>query len=321
MDTPQSPLDASLPTLATPQSPPSDAIPPLAWLILGFLALVWGSSFILMKRGLEVFSATQVGAIRIFIAFLFFLPFILVRLKKIKGRDWLYVFLSGLLGNALPAFLFATAQTQLLSSITGILNALTPLFTALVAVWFFGEKLQKLQLVGLVVALSGSVLLSLGAGFALENLNFYVLFVVAATLCYGVSVNLVREKLGHLSPLTIAAGSFFTVGLWVGIYLFSATDFLEVLDQASTKAYRAMGFLAILAILGSSISLILFNRLIQMTNAIFASIVTYLIPIVALVWGILDGEHLNWGHYLGMGLILIGVYLLRKKGAKQKPLP
>ncbi|WP_086047940.1 DMT family transporter [Hugenholtzia roseola] len=312
MNAPESPLD----TATSPQEAASATIPPLAWLILGFLSLVWGSSFILMKRGLEVFTATQVGAIRIFLAFLFFLPFILTRLKRIKGKDWLYVFLSGLLGNTLPAFFFATAQTQLLSSITGILNALTPLFTALVAVWFFGEKLQKLQLLGLGIALSGSVLLSLGEGFAPENLNLYVLFVVAATLCYGVSVNLVREKLGHLSPLTIAAGSFFTVGLWVGIYLFSATNFVEVLQTESLKAYRAMGFLAILAVLGSAISLILFNRLIQMTNAIFASIVTYLIPIVALIWGLLDGESLAWGHYFGMGLILVGVYLLRKKVKK-----
>lgn len=281
------------------------------FLILILLSLIWGSSFILIKRGLDSFSAGQVGALRIVFSFLFMLPWAIKIYSKIPKEKLGAIALIGLLGNLIPAFLFAKAETGLGSSITGVLNGLTPLFTFIVGVLVFGGKLKGGQFGGLVLGFVGTLGLSfVGKEGNLGEMNYYALLVVLATVCYALSSNILKSKLQDISPIEITAMAMAIIGPMAMIYLFS-TDFLDRL-QTQELAWQSLGYMAILGIVGTAIALIFFNKLIQMTSAVFATSVTYLIPIVAIAWGLLDGERIFAWHYVGMALILAGIYLVNK---------
>jgi len=291
----------------------SDASPLLVWGLLIFLALIWGSSFILIKRGLEVFSAGQVGALRIFTAAIVLVPLSLPRLKSLNKRQWKWLFISGMIGSFGPAFLFAIAQTQLASGITGVLNALTPLFALLVGVIFFGGQLNRKDILGIVLGFSGTVLLIIaGSGGNLGNLNLYALFVIAATICYGFNLNILKHQFSILTPKLITSISLLLISPLATIYLFGFTDFIEVMKNEE-GAYLSLTYISILGVVGTAFALIIFNRLVQLTSPVFTSFVTYLIPIVAIIWGIIDGEILVFWHYIGIGLIIIGVAFSNRK--------
>lgn len=288
----------------------------LPWLLLFILALIWGSSFILIKKGLVVFSAGEVGSIRILTASLFLLPLALPRLKNLKARQWKLLLLTGLLGNFFPAFLFAVAQTQLSSSITGVLNALTPLFVLLIGALFFVQKIELKSGLGLLVGFIGTAFLVLtGSPGHAGDINYYAFFVVLATICYGINLNLIKYYFKELTAIEITSISLFLVGPLAGLYLFSNTEFIY---NISTKdgAWLAFFFVFLLGVLGTAIALILFNHLVKLTTPVFTSFVTYLIPIVAVIWGILDGEVLLPGHLLGMAAIIIGVFIATWKRRK-----
>ncbi len=294
--------------------------PKTDWLPLGLLillALIWGSSFILMKRGLAVYSYAQVGAIRIGFSFLAMLPFVWKGVKKIQPKQWKYVLIMGFLGNFFPAFLFAIAVSNIESSLAGILNALTPLFTLIVGIIAFQIQIKRVQVVGLTVGFLGCAFLSfLNAEGGFGPMNVYVLFVVAATLCYAMSSNVIKAHLSQIPPLLLTACAMVIIGpLSIG-YLFT-TDFTERLTTAPL-AWEALGYLAILGTVGTAFGLILFNIIITKTSAVYATSVTYIIPLVAIAWGVADGERLFPMHYVGMALIIVGIYLVnlaRKKAA------
>lgn len=291
----------------------SDASPFLVWGLLILLALIWGSSFILIKRGLEVFSAGQVGALRIFSAAIVLIPLSLPKLKTLNKRQWKWLFISGMIGSFGPAFLFAIAQTQLASGVTGVLNALTPLFAMLVGVFFFGGKLNRKDVLGIVLGFSGTVLLIIaGSGGDLGNLNLYALFVIAATICYGFNLNILKHQFSVLTPKLITSISLLLISPIATVYLFGFTNFLEVMKNEE-GAFMSLTYISILGVIGTAFALILFNRLVQLTSPVFTSFVTYLIPIVAIVWGLLDGEILVLWHYIGIGLIIIGVAFSNRK--------
>jgi len=280
-------------------------------LALVTLSLVWGSSFILIKRGLEVFDATQVATLRIGISALAFLPVFLYRFHRIDWKRLKYFLIVGVAGSGLPAFLFAIAQTEISSSMTGILNSLTPLFTLLLGISVFKARFAWAQLLGVLLGLVGAVLLILlNAGVVGSGNLWYSLLVVLATICYATSVNTVGAYLRDLSSVTISSVSFILFGGPALIYLFS-TDFIPLMQQG-VESWIALGYVGILAVLGTVLASVLFFKLVQWTSPLFSSTVAYLIPSIALGWGLVDGEMIGWGHLIGMGLILLGIYLSRQ---------
>ncbi|MAO72297.1 MAG: EamA family transporter [Flavobacteriales bacterium] len=280
------------------------------YFILLILSVIWGSSFILMKRGLEEYTDMQVAALRIFIAFISLVPFLYTALKKLKKKHTIPLFITGVIGNGVPAFLFTKAQTTLESSFVGMLNSLTPIFTLFLGIYFFKIKPSTLNIAGVLLGFLGAILLYFSEMSNLHTINFSVLLVVVACLFYGVSVNVIRKYLAEMNPIDISAMAFLYVGPFAGYYVFS-TDFVEI---ASTKnGLSSLGYVTILAILGTSFSVVLFNKLIKDTSAIFAASVTYLIPIVAILWGVLENEPIKYEHYIGVCIILCGVYLVNKK--------
>ena len=278
---------------------------------LAFLALIWGSSFILMKRGLEVFDFMEVAALRIVIAFVSLTPFLPQAFKLVKPKHYFPIVISAFLGNGIPAFLFTKAQTELDSSLVGTLNGIVPLFTLILGVYFFSAKPSKANILGIFLGLLGIVFLAFSTlkdGFAF---NGYIFLVVLATIFYATSINVIKKYLQDLNPASIAALAFLIIGPIAAVYLFN-TSFLYQL-QTQPDGYKALGYIALLSVLGTSMAAIIFNRLLNRSSAIFTSSITYLIPIVAIFWGVLDGEIITSYHVLGSVIILSGVYLVNKK--------
>jgi len=282
-----------------------------AWILLLTLAIIWGSSFILIKKGLDVFSPGQVGSLRLAFAFLFLIAFAVPNIRTVPKEKWKYIILVGVISIMIPAYLFAIAQTKLTSSITGILNALTPLFTLIIGIVIFKFKMKFAQIIGLLLGFIGSISLSFidsEGGFG--QMNFFVLFIVVATICYGAGSNIVKALLSDVNSTVLASLSLLVIGPFTVVYLFS-TDFID--RVISTEgSWEALGYIAILGIVGTGLALALVNRLIQITSPVFTSSVTYLIPIVAVMWGLLDNEKLYLMHYAGMVLIIAGVYIVNK---------
>lgn len=287
----------------------------LKWIYLFVLSLIWGSSFILIKRGLVGLSAIQVGSFRIIFAALFLLLFGFKSLKKISRKQWKFVALTSVFGTCIPAYFFAIAETEVDSSIVAILNSLTPLNTLIFGILFFGLQFQKKQVLGVFVGLIGCLLLVLSGASAHPGQNYYyVLLVVIATLCYAINVNLIKRYLPDLNSVSITTGNF-TVLLIPALIILSTTDISQKVHLET--AQHSIFFVMILGILGTGIANVLFFKLIQMSSPVFATSVTYLIPIVAFFWGLLDNEMLTKTQFLGAFIILIGVYLSAKK---EKPL-
>lgn len=281
------------------------------WSILLLLALVWGSSFILMKRGLDAFSSSQVAALRMFIAFLFVIPFSFKYIKKAEIKDWHKFMAIGLCGNFIPAFLFTAAETGISSSLTGMLNGLTPFFTLLIGILLFSAKAQANKVAGILIGLLGAVGLLMPEKMSDLGTNIsYGGYVVIATIFYGTSVNLIRKYAGEYHSITTACWAMMLVGPFGGIYLLF-TDFSAAMQHP--LFWQSLGYVAILAIGGTALSVMLFNLLVKNTGTLFSSSVTYLIPIVAMLWGYFDGETISWRHIISILVILGGVYLINRK--------
>lgn len=284
-------------------------VPLKAWGLLGLLSLIWGSSFILIKKGLVGLEPMEVGAIRILSASLFMLPFAISNFKKVRKEQVKYLISVGFVGSFIPAFLFAIAQTRLESSITGVLNALTPIFTILVGLIFYAQKQRPQVFVGVLVGFVGTTVLVLaGSGGDVSNFNFYALFVVAATVMYALNTNLIKYHLSDLKALTITSISLAFVGPIAAFQLFMFTDFPTKVDTVEGTMV-ATTFILVLGVLGTAIALLIFNRLVSLTDPVFTSSVTYIIPVVAICWGLFDGEVLLISHVIGIGGILLGVYI------------
>ncbi|MFI5151438.1 MAG: DMT family transporter [Bacteroidia bacterium] len=284
----------------------------LNWFILFILALVWGSSFILMKRGLLTFNGAQVGAIRIFVAFLFMLPLAYRHIKKEHLTHWKAFLGMGACGNLIPAFLFATAETGISSALTGMLNSLTPLFTIITGLLFYKAKARWQSVAGVLTGLVGAIgLIASGPSSGPSSQILYSLLVVAATILYAFSVNIIGTHLRNVNAITATVWALMLTGPVAGAYLFS-TDFVHIL-ATNPEALKALGFVSILGIFGTALSVIVFNILIRNSNPVFASSVTYLIPVVAMFWGLSDGEAITYMHIICMVIILAGVWLVNRK--------
>ena len=285
----------------------------LKWILYIALVLIWGTSFILIKKSLEVFDPIQVGSLRIIITFFALLPLAFKRFKSITKRDWLILGAVGILGSFFPAYLFAMAQTGLNSSTAGILNSLTPLFTLLVGVSFFKFKPRWWSYAGVFISMLGTYgLLTVSGGNAFSFNIQYGLLIIVATLFYGTQINIIKTYLNHIPPVTITVFQFFIIG-WPALFvLFGFTNFIE-LFKTEPRVYEGLFYVAILALVATAFALILFNKLIKIANPVFSSSVTYFIPLVALIWGFFDNESFNLIFFLWIGLILSGVYLVNRK--------
>lgn len=286
------------------------------WAAMLLLAFIWGCSFILMKKGLVAFTHVQVAAIRIFFSFLVLLPFAIRSFKKLTRQNAIFLAICGLIGNLIPAFLFTFAQTNISSSLAGILNSLSPFFTLIVGVLVFKNRPGVLQYLGIFMGLIGAVMLvSNGNLSSFSGINIYALLIVLATLLYGINSNVIKFKLVGLSGVEITSLAFMFIGPFAGIILFSTN-----LGTSYNSPHFLSSLFSILALatFGSVLSLFVYNTLIQHTTAIFATSVTYIIPVFALMWGILDGESLSFLQIISMLVILTGVYLVNTKSGKLK---
>ena len=309
------PAVALSPEAAAPLAP--GGVPASAWALLGVLSLIWGTSFILMKKGLVVFSALELGACRVSVAALLLLPFAVGEARRIEPGRVKWLALSGTVGTLIPAFLFAYAETRLASGLAGVLNALTAVFALLLGAWLFGQRLTGARVLGIALGLAGTVVLMLlgGSGEATgprgTGNTWYGLYIVAATLGYGLSVNVIKHRLHGLRPVAVTSLLLGIIGGPALTFLLLGTGFVHKLAVVP-GAWAAFGYIALLATMSTAVATLLFNMLIQRSTTLFASSSTYLIPLVALGWGALDGEAFNLWHGLGMVIILVGVWVIHR---------
>ncbi|MFO7723367.1 MAG: DMT family transporter [Bacteroidales bacterium] len=291
----------------------------LSWLILALLAITWGSSFILIKYGLIYFTPEQVGTLRVVMAFLFLLPFALARTRRFKRADAGWLFLSGFIGYLVPSVLFAYAEQVIDSAVAGILNSMTPIFTLVVAMTFFKRKFGLINIIGVIIGLIGALALMHSVNGGVMDVKIgYSLLIVLATILYAFNVNIVKTKLSHLHSVDITSFSFLLIGPLALGYLFAFTP----LELRMSLPGVEWGFLyvGILGVVGSALALMLFNYLIKTTNVILSSSVTYLIPIVATMAGIADGEPFKSHYFIWVAVILTGVFLVNRKAGDRNPI-
>ena len=281
------------------------------WIYLGILALVWGSSFILMKKALIGLTPVQIGALRMLIAGIFLLSIGFKSIGSIQKRHWKHIVSTSILGTFMPVFLFAYAINYIDSSIVSILNSLTPFNTLIFGSIVFGFNFRKRQLIGIFIGMIGTVLLIMkGADMNPDQNYWYALLIVLASLGYAFNVNIVKKYLHDLSALSIVAGNFLLLMIPAFIVLYQ-TEFFTTFETTSTNL-EALGYISLLAIVGTGLAKVLYNKMVHMATPVFASSVTYLIPIVAIFWGVLDGEQLSFLQLLAGAIILFGVYLVNK---------
>lgn len=281
------------------------------WLILAVLAIVWGSSFILIKKGLLGLTPIQLGAVRIFVASIVMLCIGWKHIPSIPKNKWKFLFASSMYGIFFPAFLFAYAQTQIDSTISSILNATTPLFTLFLSVLIFGISAQKRQYFGVAIGFIGSLILILSGAIVHAEQNYwYALLAVLACVLYALNINWIKKFLSDLTPIQISMGSF-TCLLPCSIIVLLNSNLGATVHLETTQ--MSIIYTAILGICSTGLASLLFYRLIILSSPVFASSSTYLIPVVAFVWGVFDHESIHISQLAGALVVLLGVYLSSRK--------
>ncbi|MFT7344548.1 MAG: drug/metabolite transporter (DMT)-like permease [Lentimonas sp.] len=285
-----------------------------SWLLLILLAMIWGASFILIKRGMftmsgePIFDHLQVGSLRMLFASIVLLPFGLKSIKKLKNwKEVLFLFIVGFGGNFLPSYLFAYAETGISSGYAGMLNSCTPIFTVLIAFFFFKVRLTLVQVIGIAIGTVGIVLLMLAGNLQPNNGGIiHVLSIVLATLFYGISLNIIKNKLQQFKSLEITALSL----SFILIPALIANGIFGTLETVTTNEFALEGllYLGILGVVGTAIAVVIFNRIITLRDPLFASSVTYFIPIVAILIGFFFAEKINLAQIASMLIVLIGVF-------------
>jgi len=283
------------------------------WFYLITLSIIWGSSFILIKKGLIGLTPYQLGSLRIIFTGLFLFLIGFKSVKTIQKEHYKPIIVSALLGSFIPVYCFALAETEIDSAIASILNSLTPLNTLIFGYFIFKMVFSKKQLIGIIIGLSGTLLLIIsGANLNPEQNYWFSIFVIIASICYAFNVNIIKTHLRNVSPMAIAVGNFMVIFIPALIVL-AFTGFFTSKIIYAHKTHTALAYIAILSIFGTGIAKIMFNKLVHISTPIFASSVTYTIPIVALFWGILDGEKMNFIQVIASAIILIGVFLANRK--------
>ncbi len=283
------------------------------WFYLIILSFIWGSSFILIKKGLIGLTAYQLGSLRIIFTALFLFIIGFKSVKHIQKEHYKPIIISAFLGSFIPVYCFALAETEIDSAIASILNSLTPLNTLIIGYFLFKMIFTKKQMLGIIIGLLGTLLLIVsGANLNPEQNYWFSIFVIIASICYAFNVNIIKTQLKTLSPISIAVGNFIVIFI-PALLVLSCTNFFSSEILLAPKTKTALGYVAILSIFGTGIAKIMFNKLVHISTPIFASSVTYTIPIIALFWGVLDGEKMNFTQIIAAVIILIGVFLANRK--------
>jgi len=289
------------------------------WLYLVSLSLVWGSSFILIKKGLVGLTALQLGALRTVLAAVFLLIIGFNSVKKIKKEQWKWIGVSAMLGSFFPAFFFAFAELEIDSAIVSILNSTVPILSIIIGFLIFSVQSTKNQVIGVFIGLLGSIfLIGSGATLNTDQNYWYALLPLAATTMYAFNVHVIKRHLQEIPALSITVGCFLIL-LIPSLLVLYFSDFFQAELLAKEEVQISISYIAILSVVGTGIAKILFNRLVQLSNPVFSTSVTYLIPVVALTWGILDGETFSLWQALSGIVILIGVYFANKKRKVKTP--
>ena len=282
------------------------------WYLLFFLGAVWGSSFLLMKLGLRGVNSIQMGSLRILFAAVFLIIIGFKNLPKIPLYKWKYIAITSLFGTFLPVYLFAIALSKIDSSVSSILNSLTPLMTLTIGMFFFKVDTERRQIFGVLIGFTGCLVLVLFGNVESTTENYYyALLILLASLFYGINVNLIKKYLSDLKPLTISTGNFTIMAIPALIVLFSS-GFFEITEQPVVQ--NSLIYIAVLGVFGTGLSNILFFKLIQISSPVFASSVTYIIPVVAIFLGyFVMNETLNIIQGIGALIVLVGVYFSSRK--------
>ncbi len=281
------------------------------WIYLITLAIIWGSSFILIKKSLIGLTPIQLGALRTFIAGIFVLLIGSSSLKKIKKFQWKYIIVSSLLGTLFPAFFFAFAITGIDSSVASILNSLTSLNALIVGTLFFGVVFKRVQLFGVLIGLAGTIILIMESSSLNPNQNYwYAVFVLTASLGYAFNVNIIKKYLSDIPAMSITAGHFILLIFPVLLILIFSGFFTSV--EFTPQTNSSLIYLIILSVVGTGLAKIMFNKLIQISSPVFSTSVAYLIPVVAIIWGFVDGEKVSYLQLLAGIIILAGIYIVNR---------
>ena len=287
------------------------------WLYLIVLSLIWGTSFILIKKGLVGLTQIQLGSLRTVLTAIILFSVGLPTLKQIQKHQWKWIAISALVGTFSPAYLFAFAQKHIDSAVASILNSLTPLATAVLGYWAFSIYTTRRQMLGVFIGLLGSAMLILaGAHINPHQNHWYGILVLVASVGYALNVNILKKHLNDISPLAIATGNFVVIVIPALLILIGTGYFSEVWTMP--KVQVSTGYIAILALFGTALAKILFNKMIQISSAVFASSVTYTMPIVSVLWGIFDGERFGWYQGISALIVLFGVYLANQSKASKE---
>jgi drug/metabolite transporter (DMT)-like permease len=283
------------------------------WFYLFLLAFTWGSSFILIKKGLLDLSPLQLGSLRTVLSSLFIFSIGFKSLKTIETHQWKWIVVTGFIGTFFPSFLFAYAETEVDSGVVSVLNSLVPLNTVLIGLAVFKIATSRTQVFGVILGFVGASMLIFNNMELHPDQNYlYAGLVVLATVMYASSVNIIKRYLQEVKPLAIATGNFVAI-IVPAIFVLTFSNFFTSETFLSNTIYISIGCVIILSLFGTVMAKIVFNSLIQISSPVFASSVAYLMPLVALLWGLLDGEVFGINQGLASLLILLGVYLVNKK--------
>lgn len=283
------------------------------WIYLIVLSIIWGTSYILIKKGLEGFTPIQLGSVRIVITSVVLLSIGFKSLRNISRKEWFWIALSGLFGSFIPVFLFSYAETEIDSSIASILNSLVPLFTIIIGFLAFRISFTRNQLAGVLVGLVGAILLIyMGSNVNPDQNYWYAGLVVIATILYACNANIIKSKLQDVSAMGIAAGNFAFMVIPALILMFYSGALNSTVREGE-YFMSSLGYVVLLSIIGTCVAKVMFNRLIQISSPVFSVSVTYLIPVVGIFWGLIDGERFSVWQVVASGIILLGVYLVNKK--------
>ena len=287
------------------------------WGTLVILSLIWGSSYILIKKGLTGLTPIQLGSLRVIVTTLLIAPIGYQKIKHIPREKMKWVALSAFVGSFFPAYLFAFAETEISSSVTAVMVSLTPLFTLLISVIIFGEELLKKQVLGVLIGFTGIIVL-VNNELTSSSFNIlYVMFIVLAAICYAINANVLKYKLPNIPALGIVFMSFLFMFIPAFIILcFSSFPFSDF--ASDPLIIESIIYIVILALFGTAIAKVLYIKLLAISTPVFSVSTTYLMPVVAIFWGLLDGEEFKLTQFTGTAIILLGVYLVTKKKAPKK---
>jgi len=288
----------------------TQALKNLKWIYLIILSIVWGSSFILIKKALIGLTALQVGSFRIIFAALFLILVGFKSISRLTKQQWKWIVISGFLGSFFPVYFFAFAETEIDSAIASILNATTPLLTLIFGALFFRSVFTQNKISGVIVGLIGTAgLIFSGASINPDQNYFYSFLVIMATACYAINVNILKTRMSDITPLGITAGNFSVLLIPALIILYFSGFKVSNLTVVTNTSLLYVG---ILGVVGTGVAMIIFNKLIQISDPVFTTSVTYTIPVVALGWGLLDGEVFSSWQLISSFVILLGVFIVNR---------